>query len=164
MAVSPSWYTCCIADAGEKWNLAVMPSDSEGNINSRLDADTFRIMKDTQHPQEAWEVLKYLIGDASLELLKTYGGMPARTADFATWLADKESQFPFVTNWDPVSAGLSYPDVPSAEANVPSWSEVWDRTNTLDSLFVNEKDLDIDAEAAKLQTDLQAIFDKATQQ
>jgi multiple sugar transport system substrate-binding protein len=164
MAVSPSWYTCCIADAGDSWDLAVMPSDAEGNINSRLDADTFRILKDTQHPQEAWEVLKYLIGEGSLELLAVYGGMPARTADFDTWLTDKQAQFPFVTNWDAVSAGLSYPDVPNAEAYVPSWSEVWDRVNTLSSLFVNEAEVDIDAEAAKLQTDLQAIFDKAASQ
>jgi multiple sugar transport system substrate-binding protein len=56
---------------------------------------------------------------------------------------------------------LSYPDVPSAEAYVPNWSQVWDRVSALDSLMVNEKNLDLDAEAAKLQADLQAIFDAA---
>jgi multiple sugar transport system substrate-binding protein len=161
MAVSPSWYTCCIADAGDSWDLAVMPSDAAGNINSRIDADTFRILKDTQHPEEAFEVLKYLIGDGSLELLAVYGGMPARNDDFDEWLATKQEQFPTVTNWNAIAAGLSFPDVPSAEAFVPSWSQVWDRVLALDSLMVNEQVLDLDAEAAKIQTDVQAIFDAA---
>jgi multiple sugar transport system substrate-binding protein len=51
--------------------------------------------------------------------------------------------------------------VPSAEAYVPNWNQVWDRTNALDSLMTNEKTLDLDAEAAKLQTDLQTIVDSA---
>jgi multiple sugar transport system substrate-binding protein len=161
MAVVPSWYTCCIADAGQSWDIAVMPSDASGKINSRIDADTFRILKDTKNPEEAFEVLKFLIGDGSLDLLSVYGGMPARTDDFDEWLATKQQQFPWVTNWDAISAGLSYPDVPSAEAYVPSWSQVWDRVGALDSLMVNEKTLDLDAEAAKIQADLQAIFDAA---
>ena len=163
MAVTPSWYTCCIADAGESWDIAVLPADSAGNINGRIDADTFRILKDTKHPQEAFEVLQYLIGDGSLELLAIYGGMPARAADFEDWLAAKKTQFPFVTNWEAISAGLSYPDVPSAEANTPNWNEAWDRVNALDSLMVNEQELDLDQEAASIEADLQTIFDKPAQ-
>ena len=161
MAVAPSWYTCCIADAGQSWDLAVMPTDAAGVVNSRIDADTFRILKDTKNPEEAFEVLKFLIGDGSLELLSVYGGMPARTADFETWLEGRQTQFPWVTNWTAISEGLSYPDVPSAEAYVPNWSQVWDRVLALDSLMGNEQGLDLDAEAAKIQTDVQAIFDAA---
>ncbi len=161
MAVAPSWYTCCIADAGQSWDLAVMPTDAAGTVNSRIDADTFRVLKDTQYPEEAFEVLKFLIGDGSLELLSVYGGMPARTADFETWLEGRQTQFPWVTNWSAISEGLSYPDVPSAEAYVPNWSQVWDRVLALDSLMSNEQGLDLDAEAAKIQADVQAIFDAA---
>ena len=78
MSVAPSWYTCCIADAGETWDLAVMPTNAEGVVNSRMDADTFRILKDTKNPDEAFEVLSYLLGDAAVELATIYGGMPAR--------------------------------------------------------------------------------------
>jgi multiple sugar transport system substrate-binding protein len=163
IAVVPSWYTCCIADAGQSWDLAAMPTDANGVVNSRIDADTFRILKDTKHPEEAFEVLDYLIGDASLSLLAVYGGMPARTADFDQWLSDKQEQFPWVTNWGAISNGLSYPDVPSAEAFVPNWNQVWDRVNTLDSLMVNEADLDMDAEAAKIESDVQSILNAAGQ-
>jgi multiple sugar transport system substrate-binding protein len=161
MAVVPSWYTCCIADAGQSWDLAAMPTNADGNVNSRIDADTFRILRGTRHPEEAFEVLNYLIGDASLDLLAVYGGMPARSADFEEWLSDKQEQFPWVTNWEAISAGLSYPDVPSAEAWVPNWNQVWDRVGTLDSLLVNEPTLDLDAEAARLESDVQAILNAA---
>jgi len=161
MGVSPVWYTCCIADAGENWDIGVMPSDAGGTVNSRIDADTFRILKDTQHPEQAFIVLDYLIGEGSLSLLSVYGGMPARTADFDAWLLDKQEQFPWVTNWDPISDGLAYPDTPSAEAFTPNWNEVWDRLLVLDTLMTNEPDLDLDAEAAQLEADLQAIVDKA---
>lgn len=164
MAVVPVWYTCCIADAGESWDIAAMPNDGAGNVNSRIDADTFRILKDTKNPDAAWTVLNYLIGEASLELLSVYGGMPARTADFDGWLQDKQETFPFVTNWEVISAGLSYPDVPSAEGYVPNWSEVWDRIGALDSLMTNEAGINIDEEAAALEADVQAIFDKAASQ
>jgi multiple sugar transport system substrate-binding protein len=163
MAVAPSWYTCCIADAGESWDLAVMPANADGTVNSRIDADTFRILKGTQHPEEAFEVLRFLIGEGSLDLLAVYGGMPARADDFDEWLTTKQEQFPFVTNWEAISGGLSYPDVPSAEAFVPNWNQVWDRVNALDSLMVNEQNLDLDAEAAKIESDIQAILNQAAQ-
>ena len=50
-------------------------------VTANFNADTFRIWGDTENPEEAFEVLEYLIGDASQDLLGIYGGMPARTAD-----------------------------------------------------------------------------------
>jgi multiple sugar transport system substrate-binding protein len=159
MSVSPSWYTCCIADAGETWDLGVVPANADGTINSRMDADTFRILKDTQHPDEAFEVLKYFLGDAAVELATTYGGMPARTSQQQAFFDSKREQFPFVENWDTIVQGLAYPDVPSAEAYMPNYNEARDRITQLETLIMNEKEVDIAAEAAKLQTELQAIFD-----
>jgi len=161
LAVSPSWYTCCIADAGETWDLGVMPTNADGKVNSRMDADTFRILKDTKHPDEAFEVLKYFLGDAAVELATTYGGMPARTSQQQAFFDSKKEQFPWVQNWDTIVQGLAYPDVPSAEAYMPNYNEARDRITKLETLILNEKDVDVAAEAATLQTDLQAIFDKA---
>ena len=76
MAITHQWYTCCVADAGDSWDLAALPTKN-GVVNSRVDADTFRIWKGTKNPEAAFEVLSYLIGPASLKLLETYGGMPA---------------------------------------------------------------------------------------
>ena len=161
MSIAPSWYTCCIGDAGGNWDLAVIPANAEGIVNSRMDADTFRILKDTKHPDEAFEVLKYFLGDAAVELATIYGGMPARTSQQQAFFDAKKEQFPFVTNWDAVVQGLAHPDVPSAEAYMPNYNEAADRIIKLQTLIENEQTVDIDAEAATLQTDLQAIFDKA---
>jgi multiple sugar transport system substrate-binding protein len=154
------WYTCCIADAGESWDFGILPSNN-GQVNSRVDADTYRILKGTKNPEAAFEVLSYLIGPASLKLLETYGGMPARTADQAAWLETKGEQFPFVANWDVMIQGLNYPDVPSAEGYMPNFNEAWDRVNTFGNLMQNEAALDLDKEIETLQSDLQTIFDKA---
>lgn len=161
MGVAPSWYTCCIGDAGGNWDLGVIPSNAEGVVNSRMDADTFRILKDTKYPDEAYQVLTYFLGDAAVELATTYGGMPARESQQQAFFDAKKEQFPFVTNWDAVVQGLAYPDSPSAEAYMPSYNESADRVIKLETLILNEKTVDIDAEAASLQADLQAIFDKA---
>ncbi|MBE2237592.1 MAG: extracellular solute-binding protein [Caldilineaceae bacterium] len=161
MGIAPSWYTCCIADAGETWDLAVIPSNADGVVNSRMDADTFRILKDTKNPDAAFEVLQYFLGDAAIELATTYGGMPARLDQQQAFFDSKKEQFPFVTNWDAIIQGLAYPDVPSAEAYMPNYNEARDRVTKLETLVMNEATIDLDAEAASLQADLQAIFDKA---
>lgn len=160
-SVSPSWYTCCIADAGETWDLGVVPANADGTVNSRMDADTFRILKDTKHPDEAYQVLAYFLGDAAVELATTYGGMPARTSQQQAFFDAKKEQFPFVENWDTIVQGLAYPDSPSAEAYMPNYNEARDRVTKLETLVMNEKTIDLDAEAASLLADLQAIFDKA---
>ncbi len=64
MVVTHLWYTCCIGDAGETWDLGVLPS-YDGKVTANLNADTFRILKGTKNPEEAFEVLTYLLGDAS---------------------------------------------------------------------------------------------------
>ncbi|MCB0024841.1 MAG: extracellular solute-binding protein [Caldilinea sp.] len=161
LSVAPSWYTCCIADAGETWDLGVMPTNAEGVVNSRMDADTFRILKDTKNPDEAYEVLSYLLGDAAVELATIYGGMPARLSQQQAFFDAKKEQFPFVTNWDAIVQGLAHPDVPSAEAYMPNYNEARDRVTQLETLVMNEATIDLDAEAATLQADLQSIFDRA---
>ena len=33
MANTHMWYTCCIANAGETWDLAVIPTNADGKVN-----------------------------------------------------------------------------------------------------------------------------------
>lgn len=160
MGITQMWYTCCVAAAGEAWDLAVLPTYN-GVVNGRVDADTFRVWKGTKNPEAAFEVLTYLLGDASLDLLGIYGGMPARAEDTDAFFAAKAEQYPFVQNWDVMIQGLAYPDVPSAEAYMPQWNEAFARVDTFGNLLLTDPAIDFDAEIETLQTDLQAIFDKA---
>lgn len=159
MAITHMWYTCCISNAGTNWDLGALPSYN-GEVHGRVDADTLRIWKGTKNPDAAFEVLSYLIGPGSLKLLATYGGMPGRTADQDAFFATKAEQFPFVTNWDVVKAGLSYPDVPSAEGYMPNWNKAWDRIDNFGKLMAADGKIDFKAEVDKLIADLTAIFNE----
>jgi multiple sugar transport system substrate-binding protein len=160
MAITHMWYTCCLADAGDNWDLGALPAYN-GEVHGRVDADTYRLWKGTQHPDEAFEVMTYLIGEAAPTLLPTYGGMPARAEQMDDFFAVKAEQYPGVENWDVMKAGLAYPDIPSAEGYMPNFNEAWDRVDIFNSLMANEAGLDLDKEIATLQDDLQVIFDKA---
>jgi multiple sugar transport system substrate-binding protein len=164
MAVTQTWYTCCLADlknAGVEFQMGVLPSYN-GEVHGRIDADTFRVWKGTAHPAEAFEVLSYLIGEGSKKLLPIYGAMPARAAETQAFFDAKSKDYPFVTqeSWDVFVQGLAYPDTPSAEGYMPNWQESWNRIQTFQDLLNNTPDLDIDAEIATLEADLTAIFQK----
>ncbi|MDH5504256.1 MAG: extracellular solute-binding protein [Acidimicrobiia bacterium] len=155
------WYaTCCIGDLQSPWNAAPMPS-ANGQTTAKLHADTFAITKATEHPEEAFTVLQYLIGDAANELLKIYGGMPARLSLQDTFFDElDEGQFAGQDiNWDVVTASLGYNDNPNHEAGLPNSQEAQDCYNRItNKLFVDES-FDVDAAFDQLVIDLQAIYD-----
>ncbi len=160
MAVTHLWYTCCIEDDG--WDAAPMPTYN-GEPTAKLHADTFRILSSTEHPEEAFEVLTYLIGDASLDLLSVYGGMPAREDDRETFFAGLDEKYPQGVNWDVVMESLNYPDNPSHEAWMPNFNKAEDRLHSFTTFLHSTPDLDVDAELATLVSDLQAIFDEVSE-
>lgn len=160
MAATHLWYTCCIGDAGESWDLGALPS-YEGVVTANLNADTFRVWKGTKNPEAAFKVLTYLIGDASLDLLGIYGGMPARVDDQGAFFANLDARYPQGVNWEVMRAGTDLADIPSNEAWTPGYNEMFDRINTFNTLLQSEEGLDVDAAIEQLKTDLQGIYDKA---
>lgn len=159
------WYVAgwALGDAPFTWNIAATPAYN-GVVTSKMHADTFGILKGTEHPQEAFEVLTYLLSsETAEELLNIYGGMPARLSlqgDYFTKYG--ESNFPGLDlNFDVVAAGAAYADNPNHESWMPSFQETTDRYNEFFTYLSNTPDLDVEAEAAILLEDLQAIFDAA---
>ena len=84
----------------------VVPSHN-GVTTANFNADTFRIWGETEHPEEAFEVLTYLIGDASQDLLGIYGGMPARTADQDQFFANLDERWTQGVNWQVARDGVA---------------------------------------------------------
>jgi len=160
MALTHLWYTCCVLEAGENWDIAVVPSHN-GIVTANFNADTFRIMKGTKHPKEAFEVISYLLGPASLDLLGVYGGMPARIADQEAFFDQQDEQFPQDVDWQVAVEGIAYVDNPSFEGYMPNFNEAFDRANTFLSLLCSNEGLDVDQEIATFKSDMQTIFDKA---
>jgi multiple sugar transport system substrate-binding protein len=159
MGLSHLWYTCCIVDAGEDWDVAIVPSH-DGKITANFNADTFRILKESRHPKEAFEVLTYLLGDASLELLSVYGGMPARTADQDQFIAGLDEKFPWKPDWQVAMDMIPYADNPSFEGYMPNYNKAFDAANTFLTKLASTPDLDMDQEIASFKEQLQSIFDE----
>jgi multiple sugar transport system substrate-binding protein len=156
------------ADLGAAWDFAPVPSYN-GVTTAKLHADTFGILNSTEHPEEAFAVLSYLLGEKANELTTLYGGMPARLSlqpdYFTNFIAVTAEQYPNVDwaslNWDVVAAGLQYPDNPNHEEGMPSFLETSARYAQYAQTVDNDPAADVNAELDLLQTDLQAIFDAA---
>lgn len=159
MALTHLWYTCCLTDAGENWDMAAVPS-YQGETTANLNADTFRILKASKNHDAAFEVLKFFLGDASQELLKLYGGMPARKADQEAFFKELDGTFPQNVDWQVAKDGVNFPDNPSFEGYMPNYNEAFDLTNTFLNKLYTAEGLDMDQEIAAFKAELQTVFDK----
>lgn len=158
MANTHLWYSCCVEHTD--WDLAPIPS-YQGETTAALHVDSFRILKDTSHPAEAFAVIDYLTGESALDLLSVYGGMPARTEDQARFFAALDERYPQGVNWDLVVAAQSYLDLPSHEAFLPDFVRANDHLLAFQERYLSTPGLDMDAEIDRLVADLQALFDLA---
>ena len=162
MATTHLWYTCCIEDT--EWQAAPMPANADGVVTAKLHADTFRILNSTENPDEAFEVLSYLIGEASLELLTAYGGMPARIEDQSARFDDLNDKYTQGVNWDIVVESLNFPDNPSHETWMPNFNKAESLLQNFVTLYGGTPGLDMDAELDQLVEDLQAVFDEVEEE
>jgi len=167
MGVTQTWYTCCLGDlvkGGTEFQVGILPAMANGTVSGRIDADTFRISKGTKNPNEAFQVLAYLVTDGADKLLPVYGAMPAVASKTEAFFDKKKAEYPFVTqeSWDVFVQGLAYPDSPTAESWMPNSIEGNARIATFISLMQNTApdQFDYDAEFQKLQDDLTVIFNK----
>ncbi len=161
-----TWYVApwALGNVNFDWNLAATPSYN-GVVTSKLHADTFGILKGCPTPDEAFQVLTYLLSpETANKLLTIYGGMPARKSLQPGYFPlYTEKNFPNKTdiNWDVAVAGLKYPDNPNHESWMPSFQETTDKYNEYFNKWSNTPGLDMDAEIEALRADLQKIFDAA---
>jgi len=157
--LSHLWYIGGIGDA-ENWDVAAVPSHN-GVTTSNMHADTFRILSGSANPEAAFQALSYLVGEASLDLLPVYGGMPARLEDQAGYFETLDEKYPWDVNWQVVSDGVAYADSPNNESWLPNTQESLDYLWTVISKWQTTPGLDMDDEVDTVTSDLQAIWDKS---
>jgi multiple sugar transport system substrate-binding protein len=158
------WSTYGVGDAGDDWDLAAIPSYN-GTATAAFNADTFRILKGSKHPDEAFTFLTYLLGEASSELLTAYGGFPARTADQAAGIAALQAQFTNTVDWQVAVDGIEHADKPNFEDFMPAYNESLGLVGSGGKYLTkwgNTAGLDMDKEFEALRVELQAIWDKAS--
>lgn len=149
--------------AGVEWDLAAIPSHN-GVTTAKLHNDTFAIMASSENPDEAFEVLSYMLGDGAAELTQLYGALPARISlqdGFFDTFAENIGAGDREVNWDVALAGLAFPDVPNHEEGMPSFLEATDAYSEAWNVIVQNGDVDVAAELEELRATLQGIFDAA---
>jgi multiple sugar transport system substrate-binding protein len=154
------WSSYGVGDAGDDWDIAAMPSYN-GKITAAFNADTFRIFKGSKHPQEAFEVLQYLLDDAREELLGTYGAVPARPSEQQAFFDTLAGNFPQKVDWQVALDGIAYADVPNFESPMPAYNEAMDVVNRYGTDWQAKPGLDLDKEIDKMRQELQGVFDAA---
>jgi Bacterial extracellular solute-binding protein. len=156
------WSTYGVADSGDDWDLAAIPSYN-GQTTAAFNADTFRITKGSKNHEKAWTVLTYLLDDARADLLTTYGGMPARPGEQAAFFDTLSEGFTQKIDWQVAIDGIQYADVPNFESEMPDYNKAFDKLNEFSTRWQAKAGLDLDKEIADLRDALQLIFDQAQQ-
>jgi len=165
MDVVHQWYTCCVypgegTPAVTDWDIAVLPVGPDGNITSKLHADTIGILDSTEFPDQAFEALSFL--SKSPELITTWGATPAIESQRAAFFEGLDTRFaPLEIDWNVSQLMLGYPDNPSHEAYMPNFQEADSANKDLGSKLWTTPDLDLDAELDAHLELLQGIFDSA---
>ncbi len=163
MGYTHLWYTCCIDPVSKggkvkNWDIAVVPS-YQGVTTAKLHADTFGIMKASKHPNEAFQVYKYLI--TNKDLLQVYGAMPAIKSMQSDFFGGLDQKFaPVKVNWQVAVDSLAYNDVPNHEEGLPNFLKARQATTDFQTLVNTTAGLDMNVEAQKLQATLQGIYDE----
>ena len=167
MDVVHQWYTCCVypgegeTAAVTDWDVAVLPVGPDGNITSKLHADTIGILDTTENPDQAFEALTFLF--QSPELIQTWGAMPAIESQRDAFFSGLDERFaPLEIDWNVSTLMLGYPDNPSHEAFMPNFQEADSANKDLGSKLWTTPDLDVDAELDAQVELLQGIFDSAS--
>jgi multiple sugar transport system substrate-binding protein len=159
------WSLYCTPGAGTDWDIAATPS-YQGQTTAAFNADTFRILKSSKHPDEAFAVLTYLL--ANQDLLTLYGGMPAVTSQQDTFFTTIQGQkddkgnllYPQKIDWNVAKEGVLHADVPNFESYTPAYNQMLDTINTFGTKWQATPGLDLDKEIADLKAQLQDVFDK----
>jgi len=139
------------------WNMAATPS-YQAQTTAAFNADTFRILKGSKHPDETFKVLTYLLGNQ--DLLKLYGGMPAVESKQDAFLQGLQSDYKQQIDWNVAKQGIAFADVPNFESYTPAYNQTLDLINTFYTKWQATSGLDIDKEVADMKSQMQAIWDK----
>jgi multiple sugar transport system substrate-binding protein len=162
MTWTHTWYMCCVAsDKNKNWSVAAPPLVN-GKPLSKMHGDTFAIMKDTKNAKAAFKAMQAIMADKDLQVL--YNGLPAVAADRPEYYKRQNETRKLAegqVNWGMIEKMLAYPDVPNHEAWMPNMIKAEDRINAFQTLLQTKSDVNVDAELAKLETELTAIFKEA---
>ena len=159
MDVVHQWYTCCLADVTD-WDIAVLPTGPDGNVTSKLHADTVGILDTTEDPEAALEVVNWIRQNP--DLLQAWGALPAVVDQRDAFFAALDEQFaPLEVDWNVSTQMLGFPDLPSHEAFMPNFVEANAANGEFGSRLWTTPGIDLQAEIDAHVERIQGIFDES---
>jgi hypothetical protein len=164
MVHSYSYYAgCCLNNQAIRWDTAVVPAFGD-RTTAKIYLNSFYILNSTEHPQEAFTVLTYLLGTAYEDILTTayeYDkySLPARLDLQPQYLNKYTDLFGEEINWQVMVDSIPFADNPNQEAWLPNYDESLEVINVHLNDLMRTSDLDIDSEIDTLLAELNPIFE-----
>jgi multiple sugar transport system substrate-binding protein len=160
MLQSHLWYLPRLADVSFGWDIAALPS-YDGTPSVRWDGHAVGILNTTHHPKQAFQVSDAVA--TSLELLAVWGEIPFDESLRPAYLETLQRTHPHV-DWQVAVDGLRYLSIPPHGELMPNHAKAYARFDELRDTIESQSSLDLDAEIARLEADLAALFAEAQQQ
>jgi multiple sugar transport system substrate-binding protein len=158
VAMTPihTWYINNSQDV--KWDVAAIPSFN-GNTTAKMHADTFGILKTAKNPDASFQVLSIMMQKYTADLCDAYGAFPAMISLQADRIKTLQAAWPGV-DFQVFIDDVKYADNPNHESAMPNFDKASSTYGDFFQLYTTKGDLDLDAELAKLVTNMQTVFDQ----
>jgi multiple sugar transport system substrate-binding protein len=158
MSTNYLWSTYCLEDktTGTDWNMAAAPA-YKGKTTAAFNADTFRILKTSKNPDQAFEVLQYLL--ANKDLLELYGGTPAIESQQDAHLEKVFGAYSQKPDWKVAKEGINFADVPNFESYTPAYNQTFEIILKYGTKWQTTPGLNLDTEISAMKDEIQAAWD-----
>lgn len=143
------------------WDVAAVPTGPHGDLVAEANADVFTIPQSSKHPDQAWEVGKWLMQPENMSrLAQSYGCIPARKSLAEGWKEGMAADYPNV-DWQVFIDSIEYMDSqPNHEGWVPNYTKVWDATENALTLITTEQDQSVQDVMDALNSEVQGYLDE----
>ncbi len=142
------------------WNVAAVPTGPTGNLIDIVDADTTVIPAASKHPEEAWEVMKWLFEPEQYDrLIANYNCLPADKDSMARWMDVQTAKYPGV-DFDVFLDAMDYIEAVNHEAWKPNYGRVNDVLNRARDEILNGTNLDVEAVLQAANDEVQQLLDE----
>ena len=143
------------------WNVATVAAGPNFSAVSPVNADTFAIPAHSQHPDQAWEVAKWLMEPPmQSRLCSIFGCIPSRKTLAGSWVDSMKSEYPNV-DFQVFIDSIYWMDAsPNNESWVPNYSKVWDATENAMSRILSGESNDVQQVMNDLQAQVQGYLDE----
>ena len=161
MFYSHTWFMSeGLNDLPFEYDLAPVPLNHQGTRIARIHADTFTVPQASQHKDQAWEVMKWLVDEEQImDVCLIYGCLPANQNVADEFLGLLQERFPGV-DYDVIFNAIDHLDDPNHESWVPEWTRVGDAINNQVNLILVGEETDAEAVLNIADEEVQAILDE----